>query len=315
VRVRTAAEILGTLDEDGCLDGLPFMPEMVAFLGTTFTVDAQVERACDTISKSSRVRRMPDTVLLSDARCDGAAHGGCQARCRLYWKEAWLRLVDDPSLLPEPGAEADRAELARVARRATRTVRDGEEVYRCQATEYLRATEEVGWWDIRSFLGEVTSGNVGAWRFARTGLVIVIDEVRRRLRLGSNLPVRPSGDGKAQAPLDLHPGELVRVRSRAEIESTLDERCKNRGLWFDHEMVPHLEKTYRVLDRVERFVDERTGKMVELKSDCIALEGVVCSSHCSYGRWFCPRAIHTWWREAWLSRLDDATEEPASSGS
>ena len=303
VRVRDAAEILATLDADGCLEGVPFMPEMLRFVGRRLTVQAQVERACDTISRSSRVRRMPETVLLADTRCSGSAHGGCQARCLMYWKEAWLCRVDDAQQ-SQPTDGGGAAELESVARGATRTVRDGEEVYRCQATEYPRATQELGWWDVRSFLRELTSGNVGMFRFARTAVVIVVDEVRRRLGLGSNLPVRPSGDGKARVTLDLRPGELVRVRSRADIEATLDERCKNRGLSFDHEMVPYMGGTYRVLDRIERFIDERTGRMVELKSDCIALEGVVCSSYCSYGRWFCPRAIHSWWREAWLSRVD-----------
>jgi hypothetical protein len=33
---------------------------------------------------------MTDTVHLSDLRCDGSAHAGCQAGCLLFWKEAWL---------------------------------------------------------------------------------------------------------------------------------------------------------------------------------------------------------------------------------
>ena len=37
---------------------------------------------------------MTSTVYLDDVRCDGSGHGGCQAGCRIYWKEAWLRGVD-----------------------------------------------------------------------------------------------------------------------------------------------------------------------------------------------------------------------------
>ena len=38
VELRSPAEILATLDERGCLDGLPFMPEMLGFFGRPFTV-------------------------------------------------------------------------------------------------------------------------------------------------------------------------------------------------------------------------------------------------------------------------------------
>ena len=38
VEVRSAAEILATLDEDGCVDGMPFMPEMLQFCGRRLRV-------------------------------------------------------------------------------------------------------------------------------------------------------------------------------------------------------------------------------------------------------------------------------------
>ncbi len=93
VVLRSPLEILETLDDSGALDGVPFMPEMLAYFGRRFTVSARVERACDTIEKSG-ARRMPDTVMLDDLRCDGSGHEGCQAGCRLYWREAWVRRVE-----------------------------------------------------------------------------------------------------------------------------------------------------------------------------------------------------------------------------
>ena len=44
--------------------------------------------------------------------------------------------------------------------------------------------------------------------------------------------------------------------------------------------------------------------MVELKSDAVILEGVVCQGQHSVGRWFCPRAIYPWWRDCWLERVE-----------
>lgn len=78
--------------------------------------------------------------------------------------------------------------------------------------------------------------------------------------------------------MNLRPGEFVQVRSRDEILSTLDRRNKNRGLLFDSEMVRYCGGTFRVLKRVYQIVDERTGKMMKMKSPCIILEGVACGA-------------------------------------
>lgn len=75
VEVRTADEILATLDDRGEFEGLPFMPEMVRSCGQRFRVRARAERVCDTIT-SAGIRNMPDTVLLENRRCDGSGHDG-----------------------------------------------------------------------------------------------------------------------------------------------------------------------------------------------------------------------------------------------
>ena len=95
VEVRPPQEILATLDGDAAIDAMPFMPEMLKHVGKRFTVTRRVEKICDTVSMNPpNSRRMHDTGLLDDLRCDGTGHDGCQAACRLYWKEAWLRPVD-----------------------------------------------------------------------------------------------------------------------------------------------------------------------------------------------------------------------------
>ena len=52
VEVRSAAEILATLNEQGELDDLPFMPEMLQFCGKRLTVHKVAHKLCDTISAS-----------------------------------------------------------------------------------------------------------------------------------------------------------------------------------------------------------------------------------------------------------------------
>ena len=93
VEVRSAEEIVATLDERGELENLPFMPEMLKFCGQRLTVHKVAHKLCNTINNSG-MHKLENAVHLTDSRCDGASHGGCQTACLLYWKEAWLKRVD-----------------------------------------------------------------------------------------------------------------------------------------------------------------------------------------------------------------------------
>ena len=326
VELRPPREILATLDQNGCLEGVPFMPEMLGFFGRTFTVTAQVERACDTICYSGP-RRIPSTVMLDDLRCDGAEHAGCQARCRIYWKEQWLRPAGFGSTGQAHDIGDDFAQLKRIAEakvHAADSTAD-EPTFRCQATELRRASELVRWWSVRSFLHEVSGGNVPPARFVRVMTRVVLEEIGRRLRLISRSPLpfaqgRLTGENYVALPLrGLQPGDLVQVRSKAEIAATLNKDGKHKGLWFDKEMLPYCGKTVRVKAKVAQFLDEGSGRVITLASDAYILENVVCRSYHSDGRWFCPRAIYPWWREAWLRPVEKEAAEhlaeaPAPTG-
>ena len=82
-------------------------------------------------------------------------------------------------------------------------------------------------------------------------------------RLKGTIPV---GQPTPRRDLGLRPGDLVRVKSYAEILATLDVRLSNRGLRFDAELVPFCGKVFRVSTCVERFVDEKTGQMRTMKT-------------------------------------------------
>src|SRR5690349_307715 len=111
VEVKSAAEILATLDAGGRMAGLPFMPEMAKYCGRRFTVLARGDKICDTI-KYTGSRRLDDSVILDSPRCDGGGHDGCQAECRMFWKEAWLRKVPADASLDAPvAADAERGAL------------------------------------------------------------------------------------------------------------------------------------------------------------------------------------------------------------
>jgi hypothetical protein len=306
VEVRPAAEILGTLDELGELEGVPFMEEMIVYCGRRFTVSARAEKICDTITWNHTSRRMTDTVFLDDERCDGSGHGGCQAECRLYWKEAWLRRVDDLPERPTAPEENDDAVARLRARVAAHAAQAGPPVrYRCQATQAVEASVALDTKNPVPYVREVTCGNVSLGRFVRVMARATRAEVGRKVGRLPDPPLKGQGAESPKLPTSgLQPGELVRIKSPQEIRATLNESGKNRGLWFDREMLELCGQSFRVRRRVERFVDEKTGELVELSSDCLTLDGAVCSGEHSLSRWFCPRAIFPYWREAWLERVD-----------
>jgi len=325
VEVRSAQEILGALDTDASTEAMPFMPEMLQFVGQRFTVSRRVEKICDTAGKTGGSRRMERTVYLDDLRCDGSAHGGCQAGCRIYWKEEWLRPVGEAFSAGEPDASD---ELGARARSATKRVRDvqGEpmETYRCQATEAPAASTPLGWLAPGQYVREVTSGNVAASHVASVliratgarwyGVTrMLASRALRAIHILGPRPERKPVRG-SRPSREIRVGDTVRVRELSEIRATLDGRSRHRGLLFDsNEEGYWCGGTFTVQDRVERFIDDGTGEMIELSSDCLILEGVACSGERSVARRFCPRAIYPFWREDWLERVDDAPHRPSAA--
>jgi len=312
VRVRSAVEIAPTLDPDGSLDGMPFMPEMASYCGHTFRVSRRADKTC---AGDGAARRMHDAVHLADLRCDGAAHGGCEAACLLFWKEAWLERTEEGEFEESsPAPDPAQVALTESLLPATTVGSSSEPLYRCQATEIPNASTPLRYRDLDQYARDVRN-----WGLAKVirGLIIQAFNLWQgyskrhlppalRIAGGRSYPSLqgPFPVAKGATPkeeLNLQPGDLVRIKSKAEIEATLDESLHNRGLGFDPEMVPYCGRTARVRARVNKIVDEHTGKLIEIKSDCIMLEGVVCTADFHL---FCPRGIYSYWREIWLERVD-----------
>ena len=334
VEVRSKEDILDTLDKSGRLAGLPFMPQMFKYCGQRFVVYKRAHKTCDTVNQTGG-RAMADAVHL-ELRCDGKAYGGCQAGCLIFWKDAWLKPVDSTKppdlsatvLNVEPRSRQRCTEQdVWAATRAPGRQNDREPAYVCQATQLPAATTPLTWWDVRQYVADYASGNVGVARILR-GLLyasyynlsragIGLEPIMRWFydhfqALWGGLPYPrkagsiPAGGRTPHAALNLQPGELVRVKSLEQILATLDTDNKNRGLYFDAEAVPYCGQTYRVLSRVNKILDEKTGRLVEFKNEAIILEGVFCQARYSTCRMFCPRAIYTYWREIWLERVSES---------
>jgi hypothetical protein len=317
VEVRSAEEILATLDQNGELENLPFMPEMLQFCGKRLTVHKMAHKSCDMVTDTRGMRWMTNAVHLTGARCDGSAHGGCQTGCSLYWKEAWFK----PVTANEPGtpdslnatSPAGLAMLDRATRKAPGP--DGEVRYACQATELPRATPvRMGFLDLRQYIIDLRSGNVRLLPMLRSFFIGLFNRFQSRSRrvLPEYMWVNGGkqwdwleGTVVGRTPtgfLDLQPGELVRIKTREEISKTIDAGRLNRGMGIEEEMAWHCGRTARVARRVDRCLDEKTGRMLSMKSPCIVLDGVVCEGR--YNR-NCPRGYLPFWREIWLERVDE----------
>ncbi len=338
VRVRSREEILATLDERGRVDALPFMPEMLDSCGRVFRVQASAHKSCDTIHKTGG-RRMQDAVHLEGLRCDGAAHGGCQAGCLLYFKNAWLERASEadlgrtettaPSALPSAiGSAPTRCSMADLE--AATRVGDGtnsgsgaDVVYACQTTELFRATSALPWWDFRQYVQDVTTRNVSFgsmlnrlyFRLTANAMQHVrgyrlwhalFDRVQRLIGHRSFPIIQGQLKKTPSETLGLRPGDIVRVKPLEEIVKTLDVRNRNRGMAFDKEQAVFCGQRHVVQGRVDRIIDEASGRMMQLPNDCIVLKGVACTAVYSEKRIACPRAIYSYWRECWLERVDPA---------
>jgi hypothetical protein len=308
VEIRSLAEILATLDDDGRLDGMPFMPEMAAYCGQRVTVVQRAHKTCD---GHGHLRWLDDTVHLDGLRCNGSAHGGCQARCLVYWKTSWLKRVGqtDNDVPSHTGTETDSVLPAPLVR-ATSKVTDGTVRYMCQATEVKAASRPLPPTELKQYIWDVSSGNTSLSRLARVMAKAVFGRYQRwstnhlppalRIRGGRPLAhVQGHGTKTPKQTLDLKIGDRARVRSLPEIEATLSRYNSNRGLLFDSEDSTFCGSSSTVIDRVERFVDDQTGEMIEIKSDCLILDGMACRGE--YWR-LCSRNLYTYWREIWLER-------------
>jgi hypothetical protein len=320
VRVRGASEIFATLDEHGTLDGLPFMPEMLKYCGRTLPVTQRADKTC---AGDGVVRRMHNTVHLQNVRCDGSAHDGCQAACLMFWKEAWLERLENGSGPAPPRLDEDEQKyVAGTLLPATKDETEaGAPRYRCQATEIPSASEPLRFRQAEQYVRDLQSWSLG--KIVR-GLIIELFNLwqgfseRRlpkalRIAGGRRYPFVVGKLAKGETPsrkLDLRPGDLVRIKGKDEIVATLDTTNRNRGLSFDGEMSNYCGRTARVRARVNRLIEESTGEMIDIKSDCVILDGVVCAA--DYHR-FCTRAIYPYWREIWLEKVDSSPHRNGSS--
>ena len=258
--MRSAEEILATLDERGELENLPFMPEMLAFCGQRLTVHKVAHKLCDTISRSGmrrmtnavhltgvavrwfRPRWLPDRMLVvlegamaASSRSRVAAGSvrfarGALQRCSLFSRSTHAR---SPGRTAKCGIPARPPSYCVPLRHACPSATSAS-TSRTSAAATSACYPSCG----RSELVCSTACRIWARRFLPRRLWFR-DGLRWRFLKGGVVGRTPTGK------LDLQPGELVRIKSKNDILATLDENLLNRGMGFDEEMLRFCGQTRR----------------------------------------------------------------------
>lgn len=291
VEIRSAPEIAATLDVDGKLDGVPFMPEMARYCGQSFRVFRRADITC---VEGHGLRRMNAAVFLDELRCDGSAHDACERHCLIFWKEAWLKpagSVKSPLMAETQSLSEFADSLGNLPTR-----KDGR--YSCQSTALAAATTELPEWKLLPYIWQIRAGEL---TLARSALLIARTVLNRLRRFAGLMEIGRLAGPKSKSSnrdLRLRPGEWVTVRSHAEIRQTLDPAGRNRGMAFEPEMSGYSGKCFQVAFPVKNLIREETGEMVH-PAGTVALSGVICRGLCTKN---CPRTHYWFWREDWLDR-------------
>jgi len=294
VTVHSFPDILSTLDDSGSLDALPFLPEMLKYCGRTFTVRRRVNKLIQE-GVGTSMRRIKNVVLLDGTICDGQAHDNCQRACFPLWKTSWLKAADR-KLESVQGETATASDTASDGGKALLPLRKG-----CQVTELIEATKPLPLWHPLRHYWDITSRTYSLKEYLAYILGGVYRKTLKRI-LGELTKKKTLLPNPAPTePLNLKPGELVEVKSAAEIQATLNSEGKSRGLYFMPGMWDYCGQHLRVLQPIERMMSEKTGEMRAL-SQTVILEGVTCDGKAHGG---CQRGCLVFWKDVWLRRAEE----------
>ena len=166
------------------------------------------------------------------------------------------------------------------------------ELNKCQIHGFEQMAEPLGTakilWQRRNRLKRILKRR---WNY----LISLFSEMMSSNKAATNTSV------KQYITKKLHSGDLVRVKSKEEVLSTLNRWNQLKGCAFMEEMWPYCSTTQRVLKRVENFLDERDYLMKKCYG-IIILDGIFCEGTKDFG--VCDRNCFFFWREEWLEKME-----------
>ena len=150
-------------------------------------------------------------------------HGGCDRACLIFWNESWLKRSG--SLTSSNGfhlPKVCRAHLESLA------IVDGQ--FFCQSTEILNASKPLPWWEPKQYLWDLKYNRTSVVHFLQSLFIAFYNKVAHVSRLKPWRFVVGSAENFREQPLNLQPGDLVRVKSLSQIRQTLDAEGKHQNL-------------------------------------------------------------------------------------
>lgn len=303
VEILSFSEIQQTLDTEGHLDHLPFMPEMLPYCGRRFRVSKVVQQICidgaKQVQGESALRsfRGSPVLMLANLRCGGESHGSCDRGCSIFWKANWVKPVSSGPLSEGPTHPSPALVIPKGL-----PTHQSSGCYHCQSSEMPKATQHQSLFQrILNCGRDVRVGNQ-TWA-AKFSQLMIWSCWKIHFKLRGTYP-RGNANPTPVESLGLKPGEWVEVKSLKEIEATLDDRGMNRGLHFSADMRLFCGKRLQVRRRMDGIIVEGTGQFRTLKNS-VSLEGAVCdSAYYAFGG--CARDDLHYWREIWLRRVESA---------
>ena len=120
-----------------------------------------------------------------------------------------------------------------------------------------------------------------------------------------NMKSRTGNEGKVafrhETVLNLQKGDIVKVRSRKEIEQTLDENNQFQGVEFMETMWQFCDQTYEVMKRLERILDPWEDRLRKCRN-MVILKDLFCHGDPGHNL-DCDRTCLYYWKEVWLERI------------
>ena len=199
---------------------------------------------------------------------------------------------------------------------ATRVLREdesGPDLYRCQATDIKQASRQLRMreldqytrglrnWKLPKLFVGLFSEAINEWQAFSRNRLPKWTWIARAERFPFVLGKLEKGKTPKGEPLNLQPGDLVRVKSKREIVATLDQHEPQPGPVLRPRdgpvLRPHRPRP-QPRDPPDRGEERRDGR------DQVRLHHPRRRRLPGDFHRFCTRGIYHYWREIWLERID-----------
>ncbi len=283
VRVLPKEKIMGTVNPLGDVEGVLVSSQLWEHCGRKFVISKVVTH----FFRSDRMFKcLPMLYMLEGVVCSGEVasfHSHCDRNCSLLWSGQWLEKADHE--LGSSLANREDKNPGLVGK-----INDLSEAHRVCQLSHLHVFGKT------SHLDDILERVRGFIRYTKQSVWALISRlVPRTAEPAETATQVKSGN------VGIAAGELVKVKSRHQIESLLDESGKYKECTFQPEMYDYCGRPYRVLRQVDFFYDEVKQKLCKCKNLFI-LEGVLCTGRKRFYKDRCNLNCYPFWHKDWLER-------------